>query len=504
MYLYENCKMPLRTAFFGFILMAFGFLVKNENVNIFYTFSNTYFLMFADGCALLGQTIIINLPLIFMIYLVCKKANSGIPIILALVGYFSFLIAMVLFVPQDMPNYFYNTSSGINTVVNISGNNKYPLETGLIGSFVVAYITRFSYIRSRHRSSRSLLGFLYKDSAAIIYNIVLCTLAGMLFSYIGPILYKYYFELINYIAKNLDDPYNMLSYGLLDQGLSVLGLSNIIRYPFWFTSLGGTFQTIAGQNIVGDVSIWQYVKDGISTYDGAGRFITPYYVINIFMNPACYLGIYLSISDKKDKIKYIVPLIFLTLLSIICGSPLPLLLFLLFTSPLLLLFYIFISASIYAYFAYANVYLGSAISGYSTLTALPGSLFDLLINIRNINHYDAFISIIITGFVCFILVLIITFVYYHYLAYMFVSTNKDQKAIDDILIKLGGLSNIKNASSGFLEVKINLIDAENINIEELSKLPISKIYETRTGVNLEFGSSSYIIAKYINSCIKKT
>lgn len=64
MYLYENCKMPLRTAFFGFMLMAFGFLIKNENVNIFYTFTNTYLLMFADGCALLGQTIVSNLPLI--------------------------------------------------------------------------------------------------------------------------------------------------------------------------------------------------------------------------------------------------------------------------------------------------------------------------------------------------------------------------------------------------------------------------------------------------------
>ena len=192
MYLYENCKMPLRTAFFGFMLMAFGFLIKNENVNIFYTFTNTYLLMFADGCALLGQTIVSNLPLIFMIYLVCKKANSGIPILLALVGYFSFLITMTLFVQQNLSSIAYTTNSGINAMININGNAKYPLETGMIGAFVVAFITRFSYIRSRHRSSHSLLGFLHKDSAALIYNVVLCTAAGMLCSYVGPLVYTYF------------------------------------------------------------------------------------------------------------------------------------------------------------------------------------------------------------------------------------------------------------------------------------------------------------------------
>ena len=190
-YLYENCKMPLRVTLFGFVLMAFGFLIRNENVNIFYTFSNTYLLMFADGCAILGQTIISNLPLVFMIYLVCKKANSGVPIVLALVGYFSFLATMTLYVPQNLASYFYTSTSGINTAITLSGTSKLPLETGLVGSFVVAFITRFSYIRSRHRSSHSLLGFLNKDSAAIIYNIVFCVLAGMVFSYLGPIFYTF-------------------------------------------------------------------------------------------------------------------------------------------------------------------------------------------------------------------------------------------------------------------------------------------------------------------------
>ena len=500
-YLYENCKMPLRVTLFGFILMAFGFLIRNENVNIFYTFSNTYLLMFADGCSLLGQTIISNLPLIFMIYLVCKKANSGVPIILAIVGYFSFLITMTLYVPQNLSSYVYTSTSGINTALTLSGTSKLPLETGLIGSFVVAYITRFSYIRSRHRSSHSLLGFLNKDSAAIIYNIVFCVLAGMAFSYLGPILYTYLNRLITYISKDLSDPARMLLYGFLDRTLSILGLGNVIKYPFWYTSLGGTFQTITGQNVIGDINIWTYVKDSINSYVGAGRFVTPYYVINIFMVPACYLGIFTSINDKDEKAHLIVPLIALIALSIVCGSSLPLELFLLFTSPMLLLGFVSIAACVYAYLTYAGIYLGSSIST-STITALPGSFPDFIINIRNINHYDAIISIVFVGLVAFLVVVLLTYFYYHYLAYNFVNTSKAEEEINKIVERLGGIDNIISAKAGMMRVNFTVRDSESINIEKLSELSIAKIYETKNGFSMELGSSSFIVSNMVSKLIQ--
>lgn len=502
-YLYENCKMPLRVTLFGFILMAFGFLIRNENVNIFYTFSNTYLLMFADGCQMLGQTIVSNLPLIFMVYLVCKKANSGVPIILALIGYFSFLVTMTLYVPQNLSSYFYNSTSGINTIISLSGNGKLPLETGLIGSFVVGYITRFSYIRSRHRSSHSLLGFLNKDSAAIIYNIVFCVLAGMAFSYLGPILYSYLAKVIVYISKDLNDPARMLLYGFMDRVLSILGLGNSIKYPFWFTSLGGTYQTISGQNIVGDVNIWAYVKDSVTTYTGAGRFVAPYYVINMFMTPACYVGIFTSINDSDEKKHYIVPLIALILLSIICGSSIPLELFLLFTSPMLLLGFVFVAACVYAYLTYAGIYLGASISNYSSITALPGSFPDFIINIRSINHYDAIISILLVGVLAFLVVCLLTYFYYHHFAYNFVNTSKAEDEVKEIILKLGGIDNIISAKAGFMRINFALKDEELVSIEKLSELPIAKIYETKNGFSMELGSSSYIVSKMVSKSIKK-
>ena len=161
----------------------------------------------------------------------------------------------------------------------------------------------------------------------------------------------------------------------------------------------------------------------------------------------------------------------------------------------------FVAACVYGYFTYAGVYLGSAISKYSTITALPGSFPDFIINVRSINHYDAIISIIMVGIICYVLVLALTILYYRHLCYMVVNPTKDEKTIKDIIDKLGGLDNIEGASSGLLEVNFNLVDIENINTEELSTLAVPKIFETKAGVTLEMGSSSYIIAKYVNKYI---
>ena len=166
MNIYESVRISIRIAFLGFALLAFGFLIQNESVNIFYTFRNTFILMMAEGSLKLGQTIILNLPLIFMLNIVCKRANSAYPVLLGLVGYFSFLISMSLFATTGLSSTAYSTGLGINSIFNtVSNDTRYPLELGLITSFVVGYIVRFCFIRSRHRSTLSILGFLHKDTA---------------------------------------------------------------------------------------------------------------------------------------------------------------------------------------------------------------------------------------------------------------------------------------------------------------------------------------------------
>ena len=504
MSIYESCKMPIRICFFGFILIAFGFLIQNESVNIFYTFTSKYLLMFAQGCLMLGNTIIINLPLIFMVYIVCKKANSGVPIALALIGYFAYLVTTTLFSSQALSPYAYASGVGINAIIDMSGVTKYPLETGMIGAFIVAYITRYSFIRSRHRTSHSLLGFLNRDSAAIIYNICFCTFAGMIVSYVFPYLYSYLSTLITYISRDLSDPLRMGLYGALDRALSILGLGNYIRYPFWYTAMGGSYQTLSGQSIVGGVNIWNYTKDIMTTYSGAGRFITPYYVINMFIAPALYMGILFSMTDKQERSHFMFFFILAAIGSFVVGNPLPLELMMLFTAPFLLLCYLGIVAVVFAYLSSAGIYLGSSIgSNLNTITAMPGTFPDFIINLRSVIHFDALLQIFLVGLAAALITYIVAYVYYRFLAFNLINSGKDQAIVNATVEAMGGYDNIENVGSGFNRVNFALRNNELVSVDRLQSLGVNRITETRTGISIDFGSSSCIISRMVKAVLKE-
>ncbi|MBQ2509945.1 MAG: hypothetical protein II529_03870, partial [Erysipelotrichaceae bacterium] len=165
MNLYESCKTPVRVAYLGFVLIAFGFLIKNESVNVFYTFRSGIVLFIAELFLRIGELIIMNLPLVFMLNIVCKKANSASPVVMALVGYFTFVVTTMLFSTQTLNAQAYSTGFGINSVFNSPSGSRLPLETGMVGSFLVAYATRAAFIFSRHRGDYSLSNFFARDTS---------------------------------------------------------------------------------------------------------------------------------------------------------------------------------------------------------------------------------------------------------------------------------------------------------------------------------------------------
>lgn len=501
--IYDACSMAIRIAFFGFILAAIGFLIQNESVNLFYTFKTTIVLYLAEGSLKLGIAIINNLPLIFMLNIVCKRANSAYPVVLAIVGYLAYEISTMLFAPSTLASTAYNSSLGISSTFNISTGSRLPLDTGLIGSFLVGYITRISFIRSRHRTSYSVLGFLKKDSAGIIYNIAFCSLAGLAVSYAWPILFNNLQNIITYIGKNYADPVRMTIYGIVDRVLSMLSLGNIIRQPFWYTALGGSYQTVTGQTILGDINIWEYVKDASSTYIGAGRFVTPYYVINMFMVPSIFFGLLSSMSDKQERSKYVIPFVGGAIFSFVCGNPMPIELVMLFTSPLLLVFYLIIVGAIYYLFTYLGIYLGSsAISG-AVAASFPGNFPDFIINLRNLTYYATLGKIALVGLCAGLIMYLFTRIYYHHLAFDFTNSGKIKEFSTAIVNACGGKDNIKTSGSGLFVCCLHLVDIEQADIEQLKNLKSRKVTETKDGFDIECGSSAYIIAKSIRNIIKQ-
>ena len=500
MRVYESLKTPIRVAFFGFVLIAIGFIIQNKNVNLFYTFKSSIILFIGELFLKVGEFIIMNLPLLFMLNAVCKRANNAAPVVMALVGYFTFLVTTMLFSTQTLNAQAYASSYGVNSVFNLASGTRLPLETGMIGSLLVALATRAAFILSRHRGNYSITNIFSKDIAGIVYNVLFCFGFGILISYAYPFLYTYLQRGITFISSDLSDPFRIGAYSVLDRVLSILGLDRVIRYPFWFTSIGGSTSNITtGQGISGDVNIWNYVKDvAASTYVGAGRCITPYYVINMFIIPGFYLGTMFSITDKKDRTALIVTFTGAILLSVIAGNPLPVELLMLFTSPALLLGYLSLVGVVSYVFIHRGIYLGFETLSTNTTIAMPGSFPDFIVNVRNINLYDTLLTIVIVGIIALFVMFLLTIIYYRYIAFDFANTGKGDVIVLNTIESVGGKDNIISAQSSLFKLNIYLNNPELISIEKVQEVGPKRVAETKDGICFEFGTSSYAIAKRIN------
>jgi len=494
--MYESCKTPIRIAFFGFVLLSIGFLIQNPNVNLFYTFKSSVILFLGELFLNVGQLIIMNLPLIFMFSIVCKKANNGTPLLMVLVAYFTYLVTTMLFARQDLGSSAYSTGYGVNSIFGLLSGTRLPLETGLIGSMLVGYATRIAYLRSRHPSSFSLLSFLDKDTAGLIYSMLFAFVLGTGISYVYPFAYSYIQKAITYIGQDLMDPIRLALYGVLDRFLCLLGLSNVIRTPFWFGSLGGSYSNaLTGQTVLGDVNIWAYVVDAIATYAGAGRFITPYYVINMFIIPGFYLATVLSMSDKKERHKTFLSFIAAIGFSVVAGNPLPVELFMVFTSPGLYVVYLALVGTCFGAFIKLDTFLGFEYAGSNTAIAMPGSFPDFIINLRNAAISKNLGMVATVGLASFAIMFIITIIYYRLFAFDAIKTGKGDKLIDDLLAAVGGPENINEVGSGLLKLNISLFDLELVSVQALQKLEAAKILETKNGLCIEFGTASRMIGK---------
>ena len=502
MNVYESLKTSIRITYVGFILIAIGSFIQNKNVNLFYTFKSTPILFLAELFLNIGEFIIMNLPLIFMLNIVCKKVNSSSPVVLSLVGYFTFLVTTMLFANQTLGSNAYANGYGINSIFNLSTGTRLPLETGIIGSILVAYATRMSFVFSRNRSTTSILGFLNKDTAGVIYNFLFCFGLGIIFSYGFPFIYKLITMAIGYISADLSDPVRIGFYGILDRLLSVFGLGNIIKQPFWYTNAGGSFvNPLTGQSVFGDVSIWAAIKDSTATYIGAGRFITPYYVINMFVIPGFYIGMLLSMSDKYERNHFTVVMLFAIILSIVMGNPLPAELLMLFTSPVLLVMYLCLVGSIFAVLVKMNVFLGFETTVMNPIVSMPGNFPDFIINARNIKLSNSLLMICIVGLIALIIFALLTILYYQLLAYDFAHTGKANRIISNIISCVGGKENIEYVGSGLFRLNLYLFDLEKVNVEEIKNIGAKRVTETRSGISIEFGTSSAIIARRIKKRI---
>ncbi|MBR2809593.1 MAG: hypothetical protein IKE33_05175 [Erysipelotrichaceae bacterium] len=123
--LYDVMRSPIKLLVVAFMMVGLGSFVQNPNLNVFYTFRNSYVIIISEAIRQLGEVIILNFPLIVLIRLVSRRLKSGAPITLGLVGYFSFLVSTMIFQNPSMISEAYGSlfkisydATGLPTVAN--------------------------------------------------------------------------------------------------------------------------------------------------------------------------------------------------------------------------------------------------------------------------------------------------------------------------------------------------------------------------------------------------
>ena len=499
--LLEIIQFPLKMLFVAIILTGIGTLMTNQSYAVFWSVDNRNILLIADLLKKTGSFIIINFPFFVMMKFLATKSNSSVPIMIGIVGYIWVLIITMLFHPADL-------SSASMSVLGLSYSSpffdrvRYPLQTGFFACGAVVLASRIAYTRSRTKSNYGFFSFIDRDSWALILTLLLCTVTGFVLVWVWPLVMSLLNTIFHFIATDITNPMNLFVYGVMDRLLADLNLGALLRNMFWYGEQGGTWINNLGVNYLGDVGIWTAQMNSLITPSGVGRFITPYYVLNLFAVPGMLIGFYTMFTDKMEKRRVRLFFVLAVVVSIVTGTLLPLEICLAVLTPLLFVFHLVMTGALFGIFQAMGVTLGLSHVG-NAVTAMPGTLFEFLLYFRNPNLQHTIHMILIVGVICFVLYLLFTRFYFKYLALDLFNTGSSKRRVEGFILAVGGLENIKMLNSSPTRLTIQVADASLINFTQIQRLGASKVVESRAGYSINFGAGSTIIRNEINKRIKE-
>ncbi|MBQ9326957.1 MAG: hypothetical protein IJ225_00280 [Solobacterium sp.] len=506
--LYEMLLFPISVLYFAVFLLGLGNIISNDAYSFLINIDNEFVLLLADCMIRVGTFLLAQFPLLFLIRLTARKAGSATTIMSAVAGYVTFLVVTMYFGRQDLPATAYSSILGLSVTVNgsatVRGGVHYPLQTGLIATAVVSVITLTSHNHSRTRSEYSFFSFISKDTWCVIRTVVLSGIAALAVTYLWPYVVNLITTATDYISRDTTNPVNLMLYGMLERAMSVLNLGTMVRSPFWYGSAGGTWISMAGTNIAGDVNIWTSQLEASSIGGMSGRFITPYYVINLFAVPGLLMAFVSLQTDKMERRRIWMFYVLIAIMSIMSGTLLPLEITLVLLCPLLFLFHIAYMGILFGVFQAMHIYLGYNYHGTSTLTAMPGTLLEYLGYFQNAAMRDILLRIAIVGVISFVIYFAMTRFYFKHLALDLFHTGYKDEVVRGTIQAVGGIENIKMIHSGTERLILSLYDADLLDVKKLKDLGAVRVMETKAGYAIGYGARSTMIRIGINEYLKKS
>ena len=504
--LLEIFMFPLKLLFVGVILIAVSSLALNSNTSLFFSVNHDMVLISANLLKSAGQFIVLNFPFFVMLKMLARRNGQGVGVVSGALGYIVFLTVTMYMAPQDLPSAAYDSVLGLSlntsAIRGLSGMTQYPLQTGLIGAACVGLASRMAYQKSRGKLRYGFFSFIDRDTYALILSVFYALILGVVFSVLWPFVIEGLSLVFDFIASDISNPINMFVYGLLDRMMSVLNLGGIVRYTFWFTEMGGSWLDMTGTSYAGDVAVWT-AQTARNLYPaGFGRFITPYYILNLFAVPGMLFALYSTFTDKIEKRRVRMLFLIALLISALTGVVLPLEILLLVTAPLLFSMHIFASGILFGICQAMNLNLGFSFAG-KTAAAMPGNLFDLLVYVRNINAVSTIRGILILGAISFVLYFAMTKLYYMFLALDLFNTGLTSKKVDGFSQAIGGVENIKMVNSSPFRLYVQVYESNLIDYNQFKQLGASRILETRAGYAIDFGAGSTIYRRELTKRMKE-
>lgn len=489
----ELVYFPLEILYIATLLFGLTSLALGSSFKVLFVLKSTPILLILDMIRAFSVWLIQAFPILFMLRAVYRRHEDGLVVVAGLLGYVAFLFGTAFYVPTNLNPEAYGSAIGIVLPATrlVGTVSLTSLNSGIFGSIIIILITRYMVGNMKRRSPYSLFSFVDKNVSVVFGTIVLSLLSGIAVAFISP----YFFTLIQTIASiisaNLSNPVNLFVYGIFDRFLSMIGLGTWLHQQFWMGTLGGTWSNAMGAVFQGDIGLWTaQISSSIYGF-GAGKLITPYYILNIFAVPAFVLAAYQTYTDRLVRRRLLFFIVIAIIASLFLGSLLPIEIFLLVSAPLLFVFHVVYTGLLFAVLPTFGIVVGYSYSGH-VLNANPGTILDALVLIRNPNLQKPLLMLLFVGLMTALAYYAVSTYYYRKGAIGLIVPNERAILLDELLAGLGGLANIKliNASIGKLIIQVN--DRDKVDFKKIHHR-VSKIVETKAGYAMSYGSSSYML-----------
>lgn len=505
--LYEILKFPLQMVLLSVVLCGIGNLIVNPYYGLCLFVDNEALRMCGQVIQRAGTFMLVNYPLFFMISAVIKKGSSAITVISAIFGYVAFLVSTMFFAPSNLTQNAYSSTFGLSYTTSsafASNVTRYPLQTGVVGAVIVIIITLFMFSLSKKKSEYGFFSFISKEMTCVVGTVVLSIIAGGVMSFLWPYVIGFIQNIVNFIANDTTNPINMALYGIMDRASNLFHLSSFVRQPFWYTIQGGSWMSLTGSSITGDVNIWSTQIASSSVTPLTGRFITPYYILNMFAMPALMAGMYSVCTEPVSKRKNRAMMVCGILISWLSGSLLPLEMMMLLLCPFLLLIHFGLSGILFALLQSMHIYLGYNSSSTLVISALPGTLPEFLSYLGNPSLRSTLLWVVIAGVVTAAVYFFVTRLYFRHLAVDLFQTGDLERMVTVVVKGVGGLDNIRRIEATFDSLTVSLYDPSKLRPSRFRNLGVFRIYDTRSGFKISLGACSTMVKNEIEHQIRET